>query len=43
MLIALGLVTIYIVFVWLVFFRLRLMKFIIVWGVVGFWVVFTYY
>lgn len=38
MLIALGLVVVYIVFVWLVFFRFRLMKFTIVWGVVGFWV-----
>ena len=38
MLIALGLVVVYIVFVWLVFFRFKLMKFTIVWGVVGFWV-----
>ncbi len=38
MLIALGLVGIYVVFVWLVFFRFRLLKFNIVWGVVGFWV-----
>ncbi len=38
MLIALGLVVIYVVFVWLVFFRFKLMKFTIVWGVVGFWV-----
>lgn len=38
MLIALGLVIIYLVFVWLVFFRFKLMKFTIVWGVVGFWV-----
>ncbi len=38
MLIALGLVVVYIVFVWLVFFRFRLLKFTIVWGVVGFWV-----
>lgn len=38
MLIAIGLVVVYIVFVWLVFFRFRLLKFTIVWGVVGFWV-----
>ncbi len=38
MLIAIGLVVIYVVFVWLVFFRFRLLKFTIVWGVVGFWV-----
>lgn len=38
MLIALGLVVIYAVFVWLVFFRFRWLKFSIVWGVVGFWV-----
>lgn len=38
MFIALGLVLIYVVFVWLVFFRFRWLKFTIVWGVVGFWV-----
>ncbi len=38
MFIALGLVLIYVVFVWLVFFRFRWLKFNIVWGVVGFWV-----
>ena len=38
MLIALGLVVIYVVSAWLVFFRFKLMKFTIVWGVVGFWV-----
>ena len=38
MLIAVGIVVTYIVFVWLVFFRFRLLKFNIVWGIVGFWV-----
>jgi len=38
MFIAIGLVALYIVFVWLVFFKFRWMKFTIVWGVVGFWV-----
>ena len=38
MFIAVGIVVAYIVFVWLVFFRFRLLKFNIVWGIVGFWV-----
>lgn len=38
MFIAIGIVVAYIVFVWLVFFRFRLLKFNIVWGIVGFWV-----
>ena len=38
MFIAVGIVVTYIVFVWLVFFRFRLLKFNIVWGIVGFWV-----
>ncbi|MEX3011620.1 HlyD family secretion protein [Hoeflea sp. TYP-13] len=38
MFVAIGIVVAYIVFVWLVFFRFRLLKFNIVWGIVGFWV-----
>ncbi|MCP4318024.1 MAG: HlyD family secretion protein [Hyphomicrobiales bacterium] len=38
MFIAVGIVVAYIVFVWLIFFRFRLLKFNIVWGIVGFWV-----
>ena len=38
MFVAVGIVVAYIVFVWLVFFRFRLLKFNIVWGIVGFWV-----
>ena len=38
MFIAIGIVVAYIVFVWLDFFRFRLLKFNIVWGIVGFWV-----
>ena len=38
MLIAVGITLFYIIFVWLIFFKLKLLKFSIVWGVVSFWV-----
>ncbi|MBY8974528.1 HlyD family secretion protein [Rhodobacteraceae bacterium NNCM2] len=38
MLIALGITLFYLIFIWLVFFKLRLLKFSIVWGVVSFYV-----
>ncbi len=37
MLVALGITLIYVIFVWLVFFKLELLKFNIYWGVVSFW------
>lgn len=38
MLIALGITLFYLIFVWLIFFRLKLLKFSVVWGVVSFYV-----
>ncbi|WP_050603589.1 HlyD family secretion protein [Ruegeria sp. 6PALISEP08] len=38
MLVALGITLFYIIFVWLIFFKLELLKFNIAWGIVSFWV-----
>ncbi|NOD91242.1 HlyD family efflux transporter periplasmic adaptor subunit [Ruegeria sp. HKCCD4884] len=38
MFVALGITLFYIIFVWLIFFKLELLKFNIAWGIVSFWV-----